>query len=54
MKQDGYWARTDRERADTFAEYLFIPNIRDVGPGEEETVFGCREHGDQYGVKRLK
>jgi len=44
MKQDSYWAKS--EKADTFAEHLvkvFTPNTKEIGPGEEVAVFGCRE-----------
>lgn len=37
-KQDGTWARTDQEKADTFAEHLtrvFTPNPREVSTEEE-------------------
>jgi len=46
MKQDGYWARTDQEKVDTFAEYLvriFISNTREVGSGKKEAIFPCRK-----------
>jgi len=46
MKQDGYWARSHQKKADTFMEHLkhlFISNIREMGPGEKEVVFGRRE-----------
>jgi len=49
-KQDGYGARTDQEKANTFAEHLvkvFTSNIRKMGPGDEEIVFD-RQESTQY------
>jgi hypothetical protein len=46
MIQNDYWARSDQEKADTFAEYLiriFTPNAMEVGLGEEKTIFSHRE-----------
>jgi len=30
MKQDNCWARTDQEKANTFAEHSVTPNAREI------------------------
>jgi len=53
MKQDGYWTKTDQEKADTFAEYLVTSDTSDIRLGEKKSFDRRKSTNTKHVKQRL-